>query len=585
MPLVWSLIIVFAMPGFTLKLLFILGFYYLLRNRKIWVYFLVFLIASQPMVNGSSPKGRVSEINDYSFTLTSGLQNYKIKGTYQGTLDDRVEITETLLERTPGDYRFVATVDSYDSIELLSKGRSFRTFLHGKVLDNEFIHSVLFNKYIEDFPLISSLSLQVGGLLFLIQYTLRFKYEKRGIRKIQVGFLIIYGLIFGFNFGVFRYLISRMGVKREDQMSLCLALFPGVHNSLAFILPFSYELLRGLSPKLEKIPRSFAHPLILSFYTFRFSILESLFFRLQQIFCALVFLLSLISLILPIEGQILSLVSIYTKTMNQSRFTLHGQVSFLSIILIVFCFYKSWEGLAYSTLVISLFLLLFPLTWRVTFIDIGQGDATLIQSPLNAYTILIDTGHPSESYKFNRALKRYGVNRINSLILTHDDLDHMGNIGSVDEITDEFSYDKEDPLPFLKSYLKEKSYDDANQDSLVLSFSMKRTSFLFMGDAGRLQERDFIKENPFSKYDVVKIGHHGSKTSTSSDFIASVQPKYGIISAKKKVYGHPHIEVLETLYKYRVKDLNTEHHGDIRFVSGFLFDYLVTSKAGFGIIR
>ncbi|NLL75158.1 MAG: competence protein ComEC, partial [Erysipelothrix sp.] len=119
----------------------------------------------------------------------------------------------------------------------------------------------------------------------------------------------------------------------------------------------------------------------------------------------------------------------------------------------------------------------------------------------------------------------------------------------------------------------------------IFGFNTKRTSFLFMGDAGIDQERVLIKDHPFLKVDVLKLGHHGSKTSTSEDFLSSIQPNYGIVSAHPRAYGHPHVDVMNSLYRFRVKPLLTHDSGNIRFVSGFLFDYVLTDAFGFGIIR
>ncbi|KMY50867.1 DNA internalization-related competence protein ComEC/Rec2 [Peribacillus loiseleuriae] len=247
---------------------------------------------------------------------------------------------------------------------------------------------------------------------------------------------------------------------------------------------------------------------------------------------------------------------------------------------------------------------------EVTFIDIGQGDSIFIKLPFNEGNYLIDTGgsisFEQEAWKQRRKaystgedtvipfLKSKGIHALDLLILTHPDADH---IGSADDIvkninvkkiligggSEELYKNKE----FIQTALKTGSEvtsvkrgdrwsvgdaafyvlnpyrpeEDMNESSIVLYAEMGGGSWLFTGDFGEQGEQELIQEYPGLVVDILKAGHHGSKTSSSVAFIESLKPKIAVISAGvNNRYGHPHQQVLETLsnsgiYVYRT-DLN-----------------------------
>lgn len=202
------------------------------------------------------------------------------------------------------------------------------------------------------------------------------------------------------------------------------------------------------------------------------------------------------------------------------------------------------------------------LNYKVTMIDVGQGDSMLISLPNNKGHILID------SYGYNiDYLKHLGISKIDYLIISHSDLDH---IGSVDElyssikinntytsVYDNYSCDKllkvgdvfylEDIKIEVLSPLKK--YDNKNDNSLVLLIDILGFKLLTVGDMGVEVEADLIKKyNKKLKADILKVGHHGSITSSSIDFINYVDPEYSLISlGKDNKYGFPSDEVLNRL--------------------------------------
>ena len=113
-------------------------------------------------------------------------------------------------------------------------------------------------------------------------------------------------------------------------------------------------------------------------------------------------------------------------------------------------------------------------------------------------------------------------------------------------------------------FLNTKEYDNENDNSNVIYFNYNNLKFLFMGDAGVDKEKDILEKYNISDIDVLKIGHHGSNTSSSKEFIDKVIPKYSIISVgKNNRYGHPNKEVLDTLNDSKI--YRTDQDGSIMF--------------------
>ena len=190
-------------------------------------------------------------------------------------------------------------------------------------------------------------------------------------------------------------------------------------------------------------------------------------------------------------------------------------------------------------------------------------------------------------------LKSKGITKINYLILTHGDYDHIGeannlvikfkvekvifNCGSYNDLEKKlikvldkknikyYSCIKELNVNNNKLYfLQTKEYDNENDNSNVIYTKMNGYKFMFMADVGIEKEKDILGEYDISDIDVLKVGHHGSKTSSSRTFIDEINPKYSIISVgKNNRYGHPNKEVLNTLKNSKI--YRTDQDGSIMF--------------------
>ncbi len=234
---------------------------------------------------------------------------------------------------------------------------------------------------------------------------------------------------------------------------------------------------------------------------------------------------------------------------------------------------------------------------KVHYIDIGQGDAIYIKMP-SGEDVIIDGGNKGKGDTIVAYLKKQKVDDIEVLISTHPDADH---IGGLDEILDAYRVENvyapkvkhttQAYKDFLQAVKREgktiktaqmgvslpikgvsakfvgpvKSYSnsDLNNWSAVLHVTYKKNTFLFTGDAEHVAEKDMTAKKQTLRADVLKVGHHGAKTSTSSAFLNVVKPKYAILSVGKNSYGHPTSEVVTNLKRVKATTLRTDKNGTI----------------------
>jgi len=243
--------------------------------------------------------------------------------------------------------------------------------------------------------------------------------------------------------------------------------------------------------------------------------------------------------------------------------------------------------------------------FQVVFFDVGQGDAIFIETP-QKHQILIDGGPDSKILEKLSKEIPFWDRKIDLIILTHPERDHLNGLLQVLKkyevenilwtgIKRETNEWKEWENAILKEKariiiaqagqqliagmanfkilfplenLNDKEFKNTNDTSIVIQLVYQKMSFLLMGDSSQIVEKELISQNENLNSDVLKVGHHGSKTSSSNDFIERVSPALAVISVgKDNSYGHPHQEVLEILKKYGIKVLRTDLKGDIKIVS------------------
>lgn len=236
---------------------------------------------------------------------------------------------------------------------------------------------------------------------------------------------------------------------------------------------------------------------------------------------------------------------------------------------------------------------------KVHYIDVGQGDSILVQ--VNNKNLLIDAGPSSAENELVSYLKSLNINQLDYVIATHPHEDHIGgmrqviktfNIGKfyapkVTHNTKTFEYMmnqlniKKLKINVMKKGVGDEfdlgsgvsikvftptksSYEDLNNYSPIIKISYKDTSFMFTGDAEKEAEAEALQEKKDLKSTVLKLGHHGSSTSTTEKFFNAVSPEFAIISlGADNKYGHPHKETLNILEKNKTKYFRTDEDGTI----------------------
>ena len=358
---------------------------------------------------------------------------------------------------------------------------------------------------------------------------------------------------------------------------------------VAFLFSLPVSLYSFYSINLLSIIYNIVFIPFISIVVYPFSILCFIFPFLNCVFEFLIFIL---------ENIVLFLSSIDFFILNLN-FNIFEFVLFYLFLLIGFKFRKYYFFLVSLLIIfIDIFLPYFDNNNYVYYFDVGQGDSSLIISSNRSDVIMIDTGGSINS-SFNVTdniitfYKSIGLNKVDYLILTHGDYDHMGeainlvnnfkvekvifNCGEYNDLEKElikvlekkkipyYSCLKELNIDDNKLYfLNNKDYGNENDNSSVIYTELNNYKFLFMGDAGIEVEDDLIKKYNFKNIDVLKVGHHGSQTSSSKEFIDEVNPKYSIISVgKNNRYGHPNKEVLEYLNDSKI--YRTDQDGSIMF--------------------
>ena len=238
---------------------------------------------------------------------------------------------------------------------------------------------------------------------------------------------------------------------------------------------------------------------------------------------------------------------------------------------------------------------------KVSIVDVGQGDAIVIKTPNDKY-VLIDSGSSKESDKFFNYLSKQKIKGFSAVVGTHPHEDHIGNMDKVilnynvqniylpkvtastktfQNLMDALK-NKNMKVKTAKAGVKfnidgvsfeflapnSDKYEDLNNYSAALRVTYNNDSFIFMGDAEKLSEKEILKNNTDISSQVIKIGHHGSSSSSSKEFLKKINPKYAVISCGEgNDYGHPHKETIKLLNDMNIKAYRTDLNGTVTFES------------------
>lgn len=516
-------------------------------------------------------------------------------------------------------------------------------YMHAFILgDKNYIDSGTFTNYknngVTHLFAVSGMHLSLLlGILTNIFKKLKIKEKISNI--VIILFLLIYMFLIGFTASVVRasllYIFMLLNKKLDLKLKgltilYLLFLFLIILNPFyIYDLGFNYSFLTSfglilLSSKItgNYLKKSFLISLIAFLFSLPLTILNFYEFNLLTVLnnilivplvSIILFPLSLLTFIIPFLEGVLYFGFQVLEVINEicNNFSLNIVIPKINIIFILL--YYSIIYLIYKTNFKNVFyIIILIISYKISpfldgnnyiyYLDVGQGDSTLIITEHQKDIILIDTGGKikydtpdwqKKNHEFNltdnlvQFMHSLGISKLDLLIGTHGDVDHIGYAKDLinkikvkklmlnnnelnwkeKELTKEIKHQIEN-IYTTKSIsiknLNEFIIKDENDSSLVLYFKLQNKSFLIMGDAPISVEENIIKNYKLKNIDVLKVGHHGSKTSSSEEFIAKISPKYSIISVgKNNRYGHPNKEVLDNLNNSKI--YRTDLDGSIKF--------------------
>jgi competence protein ComEC len=253
----------------------------------------------------------------------------------------------------------------------------------------------------------------------------------------------------------------------------------------------------------------------------------------------------------------------------------------------------------------------------VAFLDVGQGDSILIRSP-NGKIMLIDGGRDMDlaTDVIIPQITAWGAAQVDVLIPTHPDADHISGLVGVlenypvklaaltgqvhptkiyerlltnirDKNIDALQVRTGTQIPFDSAVKLEVlgpddeavQSDDTNDASIVIKLTYGQTSFLLTGDAESPENRAILRQGFDVHSTVLKLGHHGSSTSTDEDWLRAVRPQLAIISVgANNPYGHPHRQVIDALNKLGIQYIRTDEHGAVTVTSDGAQTHVVSQR-------
>ncbi|HEM5648759.1 TPA: DNA internalization-related competence protein ComEC/Rec2 [Streptococcus suis] len=488
--------------------------------------------------------------------------------------------------------------------------------------------------------------MQVGFFIDNFRWILlRLGLTKETVDKLQIPFSLFYAGLTGFSVSVVRSLVQKilgnLGLRKLDNFAVtvfvCLLILPRFLLTAGGVLTFTYAFLLTVFDfeDLGQVKKAAVESLSISLGIL--PVLMTYFFAFQPLSILLTFVFSFVFDVLLLPGlSVIFLLSPIIKITWVNGFFVFmekiivwvadlgfrpwilGKPSELVLLLLLvslfllYDFYRRKKWLLGLSLVLALlfFITKHPLENEVTVVDIGQGDSIFLRD-MRGRTVLIDVGgrvdfaakeewqERSSQANAERTLIPYlhsrGVDRIDSLVLTHTDTDHVGDVLEVAKqvqigriyvsqgsltVPDFVATLKEinvpvhvvkvgDRLPIFDSYLEvlypDGTGDGGNNDSIVLYGRLLETNFLFTGDLEQ-GELDLIETYPNLPVDVLKAGHHGSKGSSYPEFLDHIEAKIALVSAgENNCYKHPHQETLDRFDSRNIQVYRTDQQGAIRF--------------------
>ena len=524
-------------------------------------------------------------------------------------------IEASKIDKTQNNNNHIYTIKNllYTRINSLKSSNYIKALLFG---DNKLDKEIKTSYQINGISHLFSVSgFHINFITSIIYFYLdRVTYNKK-IKYITVDiFLVLYLLLCNttslLRCTVMNILLSinhllKLNIKKIDivllTLILCIIINPFIIYDIGFIYSYTISFFLILYKNKYKTNNKLLKIIYISLISFLVSLPINIYTSYEINFLSIILNiiivpivslillpLSLLTLIFPILDNILYLItsilekiSLYTSNINIFKQVLSKPSIILIIIYyLVIILILSKNKHYYLILILLIFHKTIPLynsNLEVVMFDVGEADSMLISTPSKKVNILIDTGRGIDINNIIIYLKSIGISKLNYLIITHGDEDHIGgalylidnfkvdnvilNKGDYTELEVELithlknkniKYTNNiNKIPLLGSYmylLNTKKFSNENDNSIVTYFEYQKYKFLFMGDSSSKTEEYLINNYNLTNISFLKVGHHGSNTSSSPLFINKINPKVSLISVgRNNFYHHPNKKVLTNL--------------------------------------
>lgn len=481
------------------------------------------------------------------------------------------------------------------SIRILKKSNSLKSKLYAYIASQKNSKVLLSLYYGIHEDTIDEIYTMLGygyiSAYFIVFNLLKRKYEDKKIRISLLILSILFGSFFVFTLSLTRFILYQISYlffkSKSNQIGftiLCFSiLYPTQVLSISFVLPILLQLVSYFCTEHKWIVQKMVLISVLFIYFKKVDIVSFLLFNLLRKFYGCVFLLGMF-----IPNFV---------TLKIPSLTIHYAPQYVFILAFIVVYIQCLKHFKWKYMILFLipFLEVFcnPF-FQVYTLNIGQGDCSVIVEPFYKSVVMIDCGQSLYRDNVERIifpfLENKNIHTIDTLILTHDDFDHSGGYDHLKEKVKikqviKNSKDKvnvEYPFYLL---LQERMAKDENDSSIISCFTYDHLNYLFMGDASKEIEKQLMDTYDL-KADVIKVGHHGSNTSSDTAFLDSLDCRIALISAGyKNKYDHPSTETLKTLDHLHIHTFCTSTNGSIAIYSLHDFAFIVTNDGLFGIIH
>lgn len=481
------------------------------------------------------------------------------------------------------------------SIRILKKSNSLKSKLYAYIASQKNSKVLLSLYYGIHEDTIDEIYTMLGygyiSAYFIVFNLLKRKYEDKKIRISLLILSILFGSFFVFTLSLTRFILYQISYlffkSKSNQIGftiLCFSiLYPTQVLSISFVLPILLQLVSYFCTEHKWIVQKMVLISVLFIYFKKVDIVSFLLFNLLRKFYGCVFLLGMF-----IPNFV---------TLKIPSLTIHYAPQYVFILAFIVVYIQCLKHFKWKYMILFLisFLEVFcnPF-FQVYTLNIGQGDCSVIVEPFYKSVVMIDCGQSLYRDNVERIifpfLENKNIHTIDTLILTHDDFDHSGGYDHLKEKVKikqviKNSKDKvnvEYPFYLL---LQERMAKDENDSSIISCFTYDHLNYLFMGDASKEIEKQLMDTYDL-KADVIKVGHHGSNTSSDAAFLDSLDCRIALISAGyKNKYDHPSTETLKTLDHLHIHTFCTSTNGSIAIYSLHDFAFIVTNDGLFGIIH